>query len=80
MGTVLRVDGFSVVVRTRDHEPPHVHVLCSGDEEEVVIDLLPVGVRELKGMKARHVVEAVEIVEDAVEFLIECWREIHEQD
>ena len=79
MGTVLRVDGFSVVVRTRDHEPPHVHVLCSGDEEEVVVDLLPVGVRELRGMRAKHVVQAVEIVEDAAEFLIECWREIHEE-
>ncbi|HEX8905391.1 MAG TPA: DUF4160 domain-containing protein [Longimicrobiaceae bacterium] len=78
MGTVLRVDGFSIVIRTRDHEPPHVHVLCSGDDEEAVIDLAPVGVRDVWGMKAKHVVRAVEIVEDELDYLIECWREIHD--
>ena len=78
--TVLRVDGFSVVVRTRDHLPPHVHVFCSGDDEEVVIDLAPVGVREVRGMRAKHVVRAVALVEDAAEYLMNCWEEIHEQD
>lgn len=78
MATVLRVDGFSVVIRTHDHEPPHVHVFCSGDEEEAVIDLTPVGVRDVWRMRAKHVVEAVEIVEEELEYLIQCWRQIHE--
>jgi len=80
MATVLRVDGYSVVIRTRDHQPPHVHVFCSGDEEHVVLDLVPVGIRELYGMRPKHVVRAVRIVEDAVQYLQTCWEEIHEQD
>ncbi len=40
MPTVLRQRGFDVAVRPRDHGPPHVHILHSG--EEVVI-LLGVG-------------------------------------
>jgi hypothetical protein len=78
MATVLRVDGFSVVVRTRDHHPAHVHVFCSGDGEEAVIDLAPVGIRELRGMRAKHAVKAVRIVEDAADYLMNCWEEIHE--
>ena len=78
MGTVLRADGYTVVIRTRDHNPPHVHVFCSGFEEEVVIELSPVAVRELRGMKMKHVVRAVEIVQDHVEYLLTLWEAIHD--
>lgn len=78
MGTVLRADGYIVVIRTRDHHPPHVHVYCSGFEEEVVVELLPVAVRELRGMRMKHVVRAVEIVEEHAEYLLTLWEAIHE--
>jgi hypothetical protein len=26
MPTVLEKDGFKIIIRTRDHNPPHVHV------------------------------------------------------
>ncbi|HEX6746998.1 MAG TPA: DUF4160 domain-containing protein [Longimicrobium sp.] len=69
-----------MIIRTRDHEPPHVHVYCSGYEEHVVLDLVPVGVRELRRMRPKHVVKAVRLVEDAADYLMNCWEEIHEQD
>lgn len=32
MATVLRQDGFSLMIYTRDHEPMHVHVWYQGGE------------------------------------------------
>jgi hypothetical protein len=77
MSTVLRINGFSVVIHTHDHPPPHVHVLCAGDEEEMVIRLQPVRIRDIRGMKVKHMVQAVRIVDHYAEILLESWREIH---
>ncbi len=64
MPTVLRQDGFDVAIRPRDHGPPHVHVLCGG--EEVVIFLgvdedIP-RIRENRGMTMRNIRRAMDIV------------------
>jgi hypothetical protein len=59
----------------REHGPPHVHVIRA--EGEVVIDLNPVGVREVYEMPLRNIVRAVGIVEDNLEKLIAAWRSIH---
>jgi hypothetical protein len=42
-----------------------------------VIDLNPVGVREVYEMPLRNIVRAVGIVEDNLEKLIAAWRSIH---
>jgi hypothetical protein len=77
MGTVLRWGPYTIVIHTRDHLPPHVHVLRGGDEHEVVIGLAPVEVREVRSMDLRHVTEAVRLVERHAAFLLEKWSEIH---
>ena len=77
MSTVLRADGYQVVVYTRDHLPPHVHVFLGGGEEEVVVCLDPVAIREIRGMRLQHVVAAVRVVEDHAGLLMMKWREVH---
>ena len=48
MPTILRQDGFEVMIYTRDHEPPHVPVWHAGTE--LVINLDPLEIRENNGM------------------------------
>jgi hypothetical protein len=79
MPTILRQDGFEVRIRTRDHEPPHVHIFRGGTE--VVINLgigkkLP-AIRDINGMNRQNVSRAFSIiVENNAEFL-RRWREIY---
>lgn len=79
MPTILRRSGFEFVIRTHDHQPPHIHVLHGGTE--VVLNLGMEGnlpfVREMRGMSDRNIRRALEIaVENNETFLIE-WRRIH---
>jgi hypothetical protein len=71
------MDGYAVVIHTRDHPPPHVHVLYGGDEEEIVVNLRPIAVREVRGMRPQHIVEAVRIVEEHKIYLLIKWKVIH---
>ena len=79
MPVVLRVDGFTVRIRTHDHTPPHVHLFYGG--EEIVINLggestVP-QIRDYRGMSARHARRALDIVSANGRFLLEKWHEIH---
>ena len=80
MPTVLRIDGFDIRVRTRDHTPPHVHVFRSG--YEVVINLgdefEPPYIRDDRGMPVRNMRQALEIVTQNRIFLTIEWAKVHE--
>ena len=61
MPTVCRERGFEIAVRPRDHGPPHVHVLHSGEEVVILLgvgDMIP-RVRENRGMRLRDVRKAI---------------------
>jgi hypothetical protein len=73
MPTVLREDGFEVVINTHDHEPPHVHVYKGG--ELVIIDLADGALHSIY-MKARNLRQARAIVEEHREFLLAEWERI----
>jgi hypothetical protein len=67
------------MIYTDDHVPSHVHVFNA--EGEVVIHLgteteAP-SIREVNGMRRRHVRVALEIVTDNQALLIDIWRRIH---
>ncbi|MFN8669456.1 MAG: DUF4160 domain-containing protein [Gemmatimonadaceae bacterium] len=79
---MLRVAGFRLVIflPPREHAPPHVHVVNAGGE--VVIEL---GSRRQRGiirsvfrMRDHDVQRAVDIVEAHLEYLHDCWSELHE--
>ena len=79
MPTVLRTHGFDIAVRTKDHGPPHVHILHGG--EEVVILLGVSGtipcVRENRGMSGRNVRKAMDIITANNDMFLQEWQKIH---
>ena len=79
MPTVLRQRGFDVAIRHRDHGPPHVHVLHSGEEVVILLgvgDIVP-RVRENRGMRERNVRKAMDIVTANNEMFLKEWQEIY---
>ncbi|MDQ3373500.1 MAG: DUF4160 domain-containing protein [Acidobacteriota bacterium] len=66
------------MIYTRDHTPAHVHVFKQG---EVIINLgdadTPVFVRENNGMSRKDERDALFLVAEYQEFLLEKWREIY---
>ncbi len=84
MPTLLHnVDGFDVIINTRDeHEPPHVHVWRAGNE--AVINLgaqdTPPSIHEIKGnMSKKHVRKALSIIIEHQTSLIVQWDKYWEQ-
>ena len=80
MPTVLRSNGFRVMIYRppREHWPPHVHVTRGGGE--VVIALSPVRVRYVSGMRDADIAAAMRLVERVREDLMQRWREIHDHE
>ena len=78
MVTVLRAQGFRVVIYLNDHDPAHVHVFGDG---EAKINLLGTGGSpELiwaDGMSRGDVRRALRIVTDEQTALLARWEEIH---
>ena len=74
MPTVLRQDGFSIMIYTHDHEPMHVHVFSA--DGEVIVNLLDLSVRSRRGMDNRDARRAQEIVNANQDFLCGEWDRI----
>ena len=80
MPTLITQDGFAVMIYIRDEHPPaHVHVWKA--EGEVIIYLgdeseLP-SVHQVNRMSKKNVRQALAIVEENQEMLLEEWRRIH---
>jgi hypothetical protein len=71
MPTVLRLDGFEVIIYTRgEHLPRHVHVFRGG--EEIVIEIGPMAVRE-NFMRPKNAARAWLLVAEHEAFLNEQW-------
>ncbi len=83
MPTVLRIAGFQVLIYTRDHFPPHVHIK-QGDGVFVVYLNGEKGrepgvlwVREAHGLNRQTQRRALQIVTENLTLLLEQWSEIH---
>jgi hypothetical protein len=79
MPTVLRVDGFRVVVYPNDHRPPHVHVIGMGHEAVIELNCQkgPVKLRENYGFSRRELTQIVEMLEGNLGQLCAAWEGIH---
>lgn len=79
MPTVLRKDGFQVIIWTDDHLPSHDHVFKAGGE--VIFNLgdaqTNVSIRENYNMRRSDLRQALLLIMQNQIFLIERWREIH---
>lgn len=77
---IHRSDSFDVVIYTRDHPPPHVHVFNADGECVVTLGSFARGpaLREASGMRDRDVVRAVRLVEANQTRYLLHWRKIHD--
>ena len=80
MPTVLRVNGFAIMIYANDHtDRAHVHCVKAG--KVVVINLptptLAMVVREAQGMRQADVTAAFRIVAEHHETLTASWKAIH---
>ena len=79
MPTVLRINGYLIMIYLHDHFPAHVHVFLRGDE--VIIDLNcrgeEPGLRDVFRMKARDARNVLALVNKHRELLCSMWKEIH---
>jgi hypothetical protein len=71
----MRVGGLRVVVYFNDHPPAHVHVLGPG--WAVLVNLLEPSVREVINCGEREAREALRLVAEHGNELMEAWRRIH---
>lgn len=76
MPTLLRINGFRVVIYTADHVPMHVHII-SADGEAVIEIGRKARLIQVGGMKDKVIQEALVIVQDHAEMLAEAWETIH---
>jgi hypothetical protein len=81
MPTVLRFDGFSVVIYPADHILAHVHVFGGGNEAIFNLNCPggPVELRENYGFSRREFARIRDSLNNAVPMLCEEWRRIHGQ-
>ena len=76
MPTLFKLFGLIFRIYTRDHQPPHVHVISQEGEAIFIIDQ-EVTVKDNKGMKPKDVSLAVSILEENKELILEEWSKIH---
>ena len=79
MPTVLRFDGFSVVVYPADHVPAHVHVFSGGNEAVLNLNCPagPATLRENYGFSRGAIARIRDALNEAVVRLCREWRRIH---
>ena len=76
MPTLFKLFGLIFRIYTRDHQPPHVHVISQEGEAIFIIDQ-EVTVKDNKGMKPKDVSLAVSILEENREIILEEWNKLH---
>ena len=77
MPTIIKQDGFRIVIWPNDHLPPHVHVFKS--DAEVKIELVEPRVFNVEGkISNRDLAKALNLVIEHQVELLEKWKEIHE--
>jgi hypothetical protein len=75
MPTILRIDGWRIVVYPNDHPPAHVHVLGPG--WVVVVNLLVPAVRDVIGCNESQALKVLRRVSEHRVALLGAWRNMH---
>jgi hypothetical protein len=79
MPTVLRIDGYMIMIYLQDHRPAHVHVSARGCELVVNLNQSPayVSVRDNRGFKTSEIGSILRMVQRHRDRLDEMWKGIH---
>ena len=76
MGTIFWIrNKMRLVIHSRDHRPPHVHIIAPDAEVRITIDTLEV--LEVNGFDRSDIKEFVEFMKERQEKIKEKWNEIH---
>jgi Domain of unknown function (DUF4160) len=82
MPTIIRVDGFRVVIYPNDHIPAHVHVVKGSGEVRIDLgsieaEILP-SIMSISGkISDKDVVKALRLVAEHQSELLDEWGKIH---
>ena len=77
MPTIIKQDGFRIMIWSNDHLPPHVHVF-KGDAE-VKIELVEPIIFNVEGkISNKDLAKALNLVIEHQVELLEKWKELHE--
>ena len=77
MPTVLRQDGFRVMIHTDDHPPAHVHCIKAGAVVRIAIETAEV--IDNYAMSKQELRRAVELVKSNQDYLMAEWRRVFPQ-
>lgn len=79
MPTVLRINGFRVVIYPNDHRPPHVHVIGNGFEAVFKLNCPngPLELRENYGFSQKELSGIAEALTKALSDTCLQWENIH---
>lgn len=69
MPTIMKLFGLIFRIYTRDHVPPHVHVISQEGEAIFLIDEENVTLKESKGLKPKDINLALSILEENKELI-----------
>ena len=81
MATVVRIGRLRVMVYSRDHPPPHVHVVAPRGQAKVLVDG-PEGHPRLVwnlGLSRRELAQALAVIEDHRALILAEWKRVHDQ-
>jgi hypothetical protein len=82
MPTIIRADGFRVVIYPNDHVPAHVHVIKGNDEVRIDLgniegEIAPSIMSISRKMSDKDVVKALQLVAENQSELLDEWGKIH---
>ena len=80
MATVVRIGKLRVMVYSRDHPPPHVHIVAPRGQAKVLVNG-PEGHPRLEwslGLSRRELAQALAVVEDYRGLILTEWNRVHD--
>ena len=78
MPTLFKLFGLIFRIYTRDHQPPHVHVISQEGEAIFTVSEAGVDLRENKGMRQKDISLSLSIIYENKELILKEWNSIHE--
>lgn len=76
MPEILRIFGLKFYIYTRDHMPPHVHVVSVDGEAKFSVDK-EIRLIENFGMKNKDLRLAESVLEENIDLITKSWTQIH---
>ena len=77
MPTLFKLFGLIFRIYTRDHRPPHVHVISQEGEAIFTVSEDRVEMRENKGMRQKDISLSLSVIYENKELILKEWENYH---